>query len=280
MLKNNFSLFLTSCLLIFSLPAQGGTTLADIQKNGVLKVGIREDAIPFGYRDSQGNFSGLCIDFIALLKQRILTELDQNIITIKLINSNLFNRFRLVEDKVVHIECGPNTIREVPDYGINFSNPFFVTGTQFLLKTSQLDNFNLDTDLVNVSLGVMQDSSTQNYLEATYPQANLVLFQGSTGRSRGVQAVKEGEITAMISDGILLLGEAINQGLNLNEDYTLLPNNPLTCDQYGMIIPQQDAEWENLVNSVIDEFKTTENEWITVIGDYFEQVETYCGTQR
>ena len=71
------------------------------------------------------------------------------------------------------------------------------------------------------------------------------------GRQRGVQAVKQGTVDAFASDGILLLGEVAQQGLSL-EDYELVPEYPLTCDRYGMILPPADPQWKSLVNSVIE----------------------------
>ncbi|ELR98127.1 amino acid ABC transporter substrate-binding protein [Gloeocapsa sp. PCC 73106] len=271
-----FFLLVFSCLLVSTLPAQAETTLENIQKTGILKVGIRDDAIPFGYRDYQDHFSGVCIDFVDLLKKRILTKLNRKIISVALVESNLFNRFRLVEDNVVHLECGPNSIKEDLEFNVIFSNPFFVTGTQFFLKKNQLENINLNGNLSNVSLGVLRNTNTEAYLRANYPQANIILFQGETGRARGVQAVGGERIAAMVSDGILLLGEAIAQGLPVEDNYTLLPEKPITCEYYGMILPKDDPQWEELVNSAIAEFETTETTWFIEIEDYVKTIENYC----
>ncbi|TVQ47335.1 MAG: amino acid ABC transporter substrate-binding protein [Gloeocapsa sp. DLM2.Bin57] len=270
------TLFLAILCLGISLPAQGNSTLDYLRENRVLKVGIRDDAIPFGYRSNQGNLTGMCIDFIAILRQQILAEIGQDTLTIRLIESSLSNRFRLVEENIVHLECGPNTIRENTGFKITFSEAFFVSGTQFLLKTSQRTNINLNSDLANVSLGVLRGSTTEKYLRETYPEANLVLFQGNTGRTRGVQAVAQGNIDAMVSDGILLLGEGIVLGFDFNQTYTLLPSNPLTCDYYGMILPEDDLEWRELVNEAIAEFNTTQDQWLTEIRDYFNDAQNYC----
>jgi polar amino acid transport system substrate-binding protein len=272
-------LVLILCLMLPSLPVRAGTTLDNLRQNKVLRVGIREDAVPFGYRSNQGHLSGLCIDFIALLKQKILTDFDQDILSIRLVESNLVNRFRLVEDNVVDIECGPNTITKNPRYKISFSQPFFVTGTQFLIKKDQKDKINLSSDLANISLGVLQNTGNEVYLKKTYPEANIVLFQGVMGRTRGVQAVSRGNIDAMVSDGILLLGEAIVLGLAIDKDYTLLPDKPITCDYYGMILPRDDPEWRALVNTVIEEFSATEENWLKEIRVYLNQARNNCQNQ-
>jgi polar amino acid transport system substrate-binding protein len=272
-------LVLILCLILPILPARAGTTLDNLRQNKVLRVGIREDAVPFGYRSNQGHLSGLCIDFIALLKQKILTDFDQDILSIRLVESNLVNRFRLVEDNTVDLECGPNTITKNPRSNISFSQPFFVTGTQFLIKKDQKDKIDLTSDLADVSLGVLRGTSNEVYLKKTYPEANIVLFQGVTGRTRGVQALSRGNIDGMVSDGILLLGEAIISGLAIDQDYVLFPDKPITCDYYGMILPRDDPEWTALVNTVIEQFSATEDNWLKEIRVYLNQVRNDCQNQ-
>lgn len=273
------TLVVTVIYLIISLPAQANSTLDNLRETRVLRVGIRDDAVPFGYRSAQGNLRGMCLDFIALLRQKILAEIGQQVLTIRLIESNILTRFSLVENNLVDLECGPNTITENPHFKISFSAPFFVSGTQFLIKKSQRQNVNLDSSLAGISLGVLRGSTNQVYLRKTYPEANLVLFQGNMGRTRGVQGVAQGNIKAMVSDGILLLGEGIVLGFDFNNTYTLLPSHPLTCDYYGMILPENDPEWTELVNEAIAEFDTIQDQWLTEIKNYFNYVQNYCQNQ-
>ena len=94
-------------------PVLAETILEEIQRTGVLKVGVRSDAIPFGYRDNNKELRGICLDFISVLREQLKESIDREIILVKLFISTLYNRFEIVEDKIVHFECGPNTIREV-----------------------------------------------------------------------------------------------------------------------------------------------------------------------
>ena len=124
MKKFKFSGIIINVFLLFfsSSPTYGQeeTVLERIQETGLLKVGIREDAVPFGYRDVNGELDGLCLDFIGVLREQLQQKLDKQAIAIKLYKSTLFNRFELVSDRIVDIECGPNTIRELPEYQVQF----------------------------------------------------------------------------------------------------------------------------------------------------------------
>ena len=240
---------LISCLLVTCLAATAqGETLDRIQRTGVLRVAIREDAPPFGYLSGNNNLQGYCLDLFALLETKLTEQLERNTLSVKLYKSTIANRFDLVSRNTVDLECGPNTIRsEVPE-NVSFSTGFFVTGTQFLVRNS--DRLDLD-NLANARLGVIANTSTEEVIAQRYPSATLRRYSGVTARTRGIEAVQQGKLDAMISDGILLRAEAQQLELSTTE-YPLIPNVPLTCDRYGMIIPSNDPQWQDFVDSVIE----------------------------
>ena len=125
-----------------------------------------------------------------------------------------------------------------------------VTGTQFLINQDQQDDLELDQSLEGLRLGVIENTTTAKFIAEKYPLAILRKFSGKTARTRGVEAVEQNRIDAMVSDGILLRAEAQLQGLSSSQ-YPLIPEVPLTCDRYGMIIKAQDTQWQEFVNSVI-----------------------------
>ncbi|NJQ97144.1 MAG: amino acid ABC transporter substrate-binding protein [Hydrococcus sp. CSU_1_8] len=250
-------LWIVSIFFLFnpslSLMAQEETVLQEIERSGLIKLGIREDAFPFGYKDSENNFSGICLDIFKLIVEKVRQESKREIVAIRLTESTLRNRFDLVEDKIIHIECGPNTINAATNRNIRFSNPFFVTGTQLLIRVEDKQIIDTNGSLNDLTLGVLRNTATQRLLEERYPLANLQAFQGITGRRRGVQAIRQNRIDAFASDSILLLGEANRQGLALNRDFLLIPEEPLDCVLYGLILPKNDSQWQKLVNSIINE---------------------------
>ena len=261
-----------------ALPAKSETVLEKIKRTGLLEVAMREDAIPFGYRDSNNNLQGLCLDFIQLLREELKHKLNLQIISVKIYKSTLFNRFQLLENKTVDFECGPNSIRKTIPNGVSFSRPFFVTGTQFLVRSDNQNNFNFSSSLEGISIGVLRDTTTQELLRQKYPLATYQEFQGVTGRLRGIQSLRRNRIDAFASDGILLIGEAVILGLSLGKDYQLIPPNPLNCDYYGFILPANDLQWQEFINGVI---VTSENRnifkaWFTEVASYFRDTWQYC----
>lgn len=246
-------LILSLMLLVCSpFSVRSETVLEEIQRTGVLKVALRQDAPPFGYLNSAGEWSGFCLDFINRLQQKVKQELGRDVLLVKLYKSTLYNRFETINNKVAYLECGPNTMQNNSEINADFSMPFWISGTQFLIREESYRDFAVNGSLKDFKIGVLLYTSTQTFLAHRYPQSILVEFQGVTGRRRGIQALQQKRIDAFAGDGILLLGEAVLQDLSLGKNYLLVPEYPLSCEYYGLILPQGDSQWRNLVNSVIE----------------------------
>ena len=227
-----------------------GTVLEQIEQTGVLKVAFRQDAAPFGYIDSEANWTGYCREFANDLKDYLSQTMGQSVdIGLIELSSDLTNRFSLVQDDIVHLECGPNTIRQDID-GVTFSLPLLVTGTQFLVRRDQVDLSNPNPRLANARVAILPETTTENYIRETFPQAELVPFTGTTGRSEAVKALAAGEVDVFASDGVLSISEVARQNRTL-ADYALFPERPLTCEFYGLLLPANDSDWQNLVNDFI-----------------------------
>lgn len=263
-MKRKVVSFLSGSLFFcFSMsPAAAESILDSIQDTGILKVAIREDAAPLGYLNANNALQGYCLDFFAVLEQQLLEELERNTVTIKLFKSTARNRFSLVENSIVHLECGPNTIVESASSETDFSTAFFATGTQFLVNRENRGSIRLERDLNQIRVGVIKGTTTEEFVRKSYPLAIISLFSGATARNRGVQALSQGKIDAMASDGILLRAEAQKQRLSSSQ-YPLIPATPLTCDLYGMIIRGQDSQWKNFINRVIgsQRIQTLSRDW-------------------
>ena len=94
-------------------PRKKPNILTEIQKTKTLKIAMRRDAAPFGYINTQaGLWTGYCGDLANSLGQYLAQKLNipAGIEVVKL-PSDLDNRFELVRENTVHLECGPNTIQ-------------------------------------------------------------------------------------------------------------------------------------------------------------------------
>ena len=263
-------------------PRKQENILAEIRNTKTLKIAMRSDAAPFGYIDGQdGLWTGYCEDLADSLGKYLAQQLNipSGIEVIKL-SSNLENRFELVQQDRVHLECGPNTIRTDQE-DIRFSDLFFASGTRFLVTNGNAAKVHLENGLEGIQTGVLPETTTEQFLQETYPQAEVVYFEGEQGRKKGVTAVTNGSIDAFVSDTVLLSGEIDRQNL-AQENYQLVPEEPLTCDFYGLILPRGERKWRKTVNAFLRDRqeRNLTDKWL---GDYLPQALSdadYCLNKR
>ncbi|MEM1311551.1 MAG: transporter substrate-binding domain-containing protein, partial [Cyanobacteria bacterium P01_H01_bin.153] len=124
---------------------------------------------------------------------------------------------------------------------------FFITSAQFLLPAGQAEGINPSTPLVGTRLGVLENTTTQIFVEETYPDATIVTFSGVEGRQEAIAAAANGDIDAFVGDGILSYAELLLAGQSPDR-FALIPEIPLTCEYYGLALPENDPEWGTLVN--------------------------------
>ncbi|MGF1569153.1 MAG: alpha/beta fold hydrolase [Nodosilinea sp.] len=251
--------------------------LATIQRTGELRIAMRRDAPPFGYVDDQDQWTGYCSALGVALRDYLQDHLDPALaIELVEIPSTLDDRFNLVRDGNVDLECGPNTVREGVE-GITFSDIIFATGSHFLTTAANAPNVNPALSLAGLNIGVLANSTNAAFLAEQYPAATITPFSGPTGRVDGIQAVNEGDIDAFLGDDILTISEVLQQSLSV-QNLTLVPEIPLTCEFYGLALPNDDPEWVATVNGFL-EAKNGADLWaerLGKFGPYVLNTLSYC----
>ncbi|MGL5082418.1 MAG: amino acid ABC transporter substrate-binding protein [Microcoleaceae cyanobacterium] len=239
----------------FADPAHAELALERIKRTGVLTAGVRTDAVPFGYLDSDNRIQGYSVDLIKLVQRQLEQELNRPI-QLKLAVVTLEDRFQQVQDSKVDLVCEVTSITPERERAVDFSIPFFTSGIQLLVR--QEDALRLDPTQISeeelqqarpsqVAIGFLQGTTTDTEFRAVYPRAN---WQALTSRAEGVDRLKERTLDAIASDGILLLG-ALWQEKTPFDQFRLVPEEPLSFENYGCILPQGDRPWSEVVNQVI-----------------------------
>ncbi|MEA5532510.1 amino acid ABC transporter substrate-binding protein [Crocosphaera sp. XPORK-15E] len=252
------SLILTNC---FSRPVLAETVLEKIKRTGEMNAGVRKDAIPFGYVDERGEWTGYSIDLIRLIHQQVEKELKKPI-QLNLREATIDSRFPLVQKGTVDIMCGATTITQTRLKSVDFSVPFFMTGAQFLVKIEDARAFDYNGTLKNIPIAFIPGTTTQEIIPQIYPFAQ---WKNIKSRREGVEKLKKREVKAVVSDGILLLGEIVQQGNNL-KDFALMPRQPMTTELYGCILPQNNPDWKQFVDLTIvaPGNRTLQEKWFSI----------------
>lgn len=248
-------------LSTYPMKAFAETILEKIERTGEMTAGVRKDAIPFGYEDERGQWTGYSVDLVNLIHQELEKKLNKPL-KLNIEEATIENRFEIVQDETVDLMCGATTITQERLKKVDFSLPFFLTGAQFLVKLEDAPDFNINGTLADISIAFIPGTTTQEIIPQIYPFANWKVVKN---RREGLDKLKKGEVKAVVSDGILLVGEIVQQG-NDPREFALTPRQPITTELYGCMLPKNNPTWKEFIDNVIASDGTLElqEKWFNI----------------
>lgn len=251
--KKRFALAVWVVLMFVSLSlvtsSSGENVLDKIKRTGQVTMGFREGSIPFGFMNEKGEWVGFGLDLGYEIAKALNAKFGKEIKLVKL-PINPKTRIPLVVNGTIDIGIGSTTITLEREEVVDFSLPYFLTGTRLLIpKDSPIKDF---PDLPGKRVG-MGSGSTANIkgldkaMESGLikPACEKVLFEE---HNKGFLALQQGKIHAYFTDASILAGmKAKAQNPN---DWKIV-GRYLTYEPYGMILPQNQGEWRDFVNATL-----------------------------
>lgn len=246
-----FSLvFCAACLLVslsVAVPSYGDSVLDKIEKTGKVTMGFREGSVPFGFMNPKGEWVGFGLDLGYEIVKGLSSKFGKDIELVKQ-PINPKTRMPLVINGTVDIAIGSTTITLAREEVVDFSLPYFLTGTRLLVpKDSPIKDF---PDLAGKRVG-MGSGSTANIKGIDKaiasglikPACEKVLFEE---HNKGFLALQQGKIHAYFTDASILAG--MKAKARHPEDWVIV-GRYLTYEPYGIILPEDQGEWRDFVNA-------------------------------
>ena len=226
-------------MLALALPAlaaaQGGATaLEKIRDTKTVTMAYRTNALPFSYKDSKGQPAGFTVELCKRIAASMQSQLKIADLKVKWVEATSQNRFELVEEREVDMECGATTATLKRMERVDFSSYVFVDTTGVLARaTSGIRAF---SDLAGKKIAVIAGTTNEKALKAALKSGLIkaeVVSQDS--RDSAVAALEVGTVDAFASDKIPL--EGIAGKLKNASQYGLLPDD-LSIEPYAIMLPR------------------------------------------
>jgi ABC-type amino acid transport substrate-binding protein len=224
-------------------------TLEKIARTGEFLIGYRTDSSPLSYENADGEPSGYSVDMCRRVAAGIQAFFGEKDIETKFVRISADERISAVVSGEIDIECGSTTITLSRQEQVDFSLPTFVTGGSVLsLAASGIQSM---PDLSGKKVGVAKDTTTveqlRNYLEENLIDAEMVIVDD---RDEGMRLLNRGDIDALASDQIVLIGQVIEA---LNPKRYSLVSEIFSYEPYGFVVRRNDADFRLVVNKALSQ---------------------------
>ncbi len=217
---------------------EAGTTMARLQEEGRIRIGVKYDVPPFGFRNPQTDeIEGFDVDLGKAVADALGVEAE-------FVEAISDNRIPFIQDGTVDLILSTMTINEERAQEIGFTDPYFIAHGRILVpQDSDIQGIE---DLAGNSVCTAIGSTYQETLREEAPEADLRLVDTY---SECLELLQNGAVDAISTDDVILTGMIIQ------DDSLKLVGDELTVEPYGAGFRRGDDEFGEFLNEVIAEYK-------------------------
>ena len=247
---------LAALLVMAASVAFAGPTYDRVMSNKVVRAGISNQGIPFGFIDDKNEWVGFDVDMATEIAKRLGAKLEKVVV-----NNNTRISFVQTNPPKVDMVLSNMTHKRVRDEKIDFSITYFFDGQKFLARKGKVKDAK---DLANLKVGSMQGTTSivnaTNYLKKL-GNANPKVI-GYDGEVAMFEALRSGRVQAITTDSTILLGYAAKVPGQFE-----LVGEFISDEPYGIGLPQDDSAWRDIINFTIQDmwkdgtYMTIYNKW-------------------
>ena len=223
------ALIAATAQLAFTAPVQAQAqaapdTLAKVRSEGVIRLGVRDNAAPFAYVDSKGKPGGFTWEVCRALVKNLEAELGRPI-EIKVVPDAFAAPFDLLKDGRIDMQCGATTHSAERAKQADFSNTFFVSGIAVAYRKEDVQYAN---PLKFGRVAVLANSTAAKIMErrmGAKGSASIDTMVPVKSYEEGVAKLKAKEADTLFADSVLIpLDPAIDRRRSLEtvEPYALM----------------------------------------------------------
>ena len=271
-------------------PEPEDSLLDEILDRGFLRVAVTDDAVGFSFQEEDGSFSGIGVDFSRAIATALFDDPD----AIEYVVVEFSDAFDAVADKEVDLGATTPTHNVTRDasLGVDYSPIIFYDGQGVLVRADS-DISSLE-DLEGLTIGVQEGATSQQNLEDAAELAGIeVNIEVLPDQDALFAAYDAGDIDAVSIDRGILSSRIPTLS---DPDNQLILDEVLSKEPLGLLVPENDSEWADVVrwavyatfqaeefginSNNLDEFLETEDIFIREFLGLEETVGDFLGLEN
>lgn len=234
-------ILILATLLAFPAASQ---TLENIRKQGVIRLGYIDGAVPFSYAGANGEPQGYSVDLCRAVADAIGQQLGMPRLKTRWVKLTVQNRIDAVRRKQVDVECSTTTWTLARQKLVDFSLITFVDGGSILTKVDSGGRRLADFGGKRIAVmgGTTTDAALRESLKRGLVAAELVRVKT---RDEGLELLRQGQVDGLASDRTTLIGVVVARAAG--DSFKLLEED-FSIEQYALMLPRGDTDFRLAVN--------------------------------
>lgn len=228
--------------------------LEKIRRTGTITLGYREHVFPFSYVDEQKKVAGYSNDIALKISEAIRQHLQLKSLAIKQIPTTVQNRFPMIQDGIIDMECTTTTHNTVRGPRAEFSTTFFIIGTRLMTRRdSGIHDF---SDLAGKTVVVGEKTTSDELLrKLNSKMGNRIIIKAAIDRvAPPLTILQDGQADAYMRDDAILYGEIANSWRP--EDW-IVTGTPQSLEAYACLMHKGDLAFKKVVDAAITDMMHT-----------------------
>jgi ABC-type amino acid transport substrate-binding protein len=235
--------FATALLLAAGVQAQ---TLERIRDTATFRIGYREDAQPFSFKNTLGEPAGFSVELCRLVAAEAKAALGLDQIALEYVPVGTEDRFQAVQDGRIDLLCSADTVTLSRRALVDFSLFTFLDGAAVLLREGGPEDL---AGLAGQRIGVREATTTEEALRNTLAESGIAAEVVTVAsHQEGLAKLEAGEIAAYFGDQAILLFLAAGSEA---PDKLKLSKEQLTFEPYALALARGDDDFRLLVDRTL-----------------------------
>jgi glutamate/aspartate transport system substrate-binding protein len=231
--------------------ASDAGTLAKIKESGTVRIGFRENAVPFSWSAAGASPRGYSIDLCLAIVED-LSKAAGKALRVAYVPVTPESRLDLVTQGRIDLECGSTTVTEERQARVAFSPLIFVGGTRLLVKRGNAI-YSL-RDMGGKTVVAVAGTTNARALLAQGSRARDMRVRTSRGYDEAITMLDTDNADALAADDVLIAGLIAERRW---QDRFIMVGDPITREPYAIAFPRDDAALAAAVHATFARLATS-----------------------
>ena len=229
-----------------ALTDASASTLDRIKQEKAIRIGYREDAPPFSYKDKIGEPVGCMVDLCREVAKKLADQLHLASLNVVYVPVTAADRFESIQQQKADLLCEPTSATLSRREVVDFSIPTFVDGASLMIRADGPHDLKA---MAGKKIGVLGGTTTEESLRDSLKAAGITsdIIPAKT-HAEGVAMLDDGKISAYFADRSILVSLIKDSKA---PGKLMLAENYLSVEPYALALPRGDEEFRLAVDRAL-----------------------------